>query len=241
MLVLKALLLACSLLSLLPASLALSALADEGFKYPELLVVPRASQTLAKKAADENQSRFTTHLLLQAPAVLTLTAGLSAMGMKEDQSKDTGLFATGVGASWLMMTVFMSAAYTPYRSGLQEVSSMGKKSVEQTLAAERRAEEALQYPAYIMRRLQYISVLTQFGAGVAVAGLAEENESSKVLGGMAAAAALLPLIFSHPWIEAYDQQLEYKKRIYGPLSEVTLLLDNRTGRLVPGFSLRVWL
>lgn len=199
------------------------ALPKDGYQYPELLVVPRASQRLATEANNEAKAGFRTHFILQAPAFMTLIAGASATTMKEAKSKETGAIAAGVGLGWLVATLGLSSVYTPYRTGQAEVGPMSEKSREQSLAKERRAEEALAFPAYIMRRVQYISAFTNFAASIAIAGLPEENEKIKALGGVAAAVALLPLIFDHPWIATYEQQQDYKKKIYGPVAQLTLL------------------
>lgn len=228
-------------LSIIGSALSVDALAaaaarapEEGYHYPELLVVPKASQTLAKAAAEEKQSPYTNHLLLAVPATLTLSAGLGSSGMKDKESKTASMIASGVGAGWVGVSLFMSAMYTPYSSGLKEVQAMPSSNAEQMLAKERKAEQVLSYPAYLMRRMQYLSAFTNFAAGAAVASLEEKNDSARLLGVMAASAAFLPLIFDHTWISTYDQQEDYKKRIYGPLVSMALLTDSRNGQLVPG-------
>ena len=210
---------------------------DESYHYPELLVVPKASQTLTKAAAEEKQSPYTSHLLLAVPGALTLSAGLSSSGMKDKESKTASMIATGVGAGWLSVSLFMSAFYNPYSSGAKEVQGLSDKTAEQSLAKERKAEEALYYPAYLMRRMQYLSAVTNFAAGTAVASLEEKNSNAKLLGVIAAAAAFLPLIFDHPWISTYDQQEDYKKRIYGPLVSMAVLSGSKDGELFPGVGL----
>jgi len=206
----------------------------EGYQYPELLVVPKASQRLTTLAKEENKSRFRSHFILQAPAFFTLLAGLSATSMDEPQSREAGAIASGIGLGWLIGTVGLSAMYTPYRSGQQDVAGLGEKSQEQMLAKERRAEEALYFPAYLMRRVQYISAFTNFAGAIAVTSLPEENEKVKALAGVAALMAFLPLVFDHPWIINHDQQQEYKKKIYGPVAQMTLLpQDQRPSASVP--------
>lgn len=195
----------------------------EGYSYPELLVVPRASQRLTTLANQENKSRARTHFVLQAPAFFTLLAGASAMSMKEAKSKEAAVIASGIGLGWLLGTFSLGAMYTPYRTGQQEITAMSEKTLEQTLAKERRAEEALYFPAYVMRRLQYIATFTNFAGAIAITSLTEENDKVKAVAGVAAVMAFLPLVFDHPWITNYDQQQDYKKRIYGPVAELTIL------------------
>lgn len=215
----------------------------EGYQYPELLVVPRASQRLTTLANQENKSRARTHFVLQAPAFFTLLAGASAMSMKEAKSKEAAAIASGIGLGWLVGTFGLGAMYTPYRTGQQEVAAMSEKTTEQTLAKERRAEEALYFPAYVMRRVQYIAAFTNFAGAIAITSLPEENDKVKAVAGVAAVMAFLPLVFDHPWITNYDQQQDYKKRIYGPVAELTLLPEVSHAQplepkisLVPGFA-----
>jgi hypothetical protein len=206
----------------------------EGYQYPELLVVPKASQRLTTLAQQENKGAYRTHVVLQAPAFFTLLAGASAMTMKEAKSKDAAAIASGIGLGWLLGTFGMSAMYTPYRTGQQEIASLGDKTQEQSLAKERRAEEALYFPAYLMRRVQYVSAFTNFAGAIAITSLPEENEKVKALAGVAAVMAFLPLVFDHPWINNYDQQQEYKKKIYGPLAQLTLLPEESREKITAG-------
>lgn len=206
----------------------------EGYQYPELLVVPKASQRLTSLAHQESKSAYSTHVVLQAPAFFTLLAGASAMSMKEAKSKEAAAIASGIGLGWLLGTVGLSAMYSPYRTGQKEIAPLGDKTQEQSLAKERRAEEALYFPAYLMRRVQYISAFTNFAGAIAITSLPEENEKVKALGGVAAVMAFLPLVFDHPWIINYDQQQEYKKKIYGPVAQLTLLPEESRKRITPG-------
>jgi hypothetical protein len=208
--------------------------AKEGYQYPELLVVPKASQRLTTLANQESKTRFRTHLVFQVPAFFTLMAGASAMSMKEAQSKEAAAIASGIGLGWIVGTMGLSAMYTPYRNGQQDIAGLGEKTLEQQLAKERRAEEALHFPAYLMRRVQYIAAFTNFAGAIAITSLPEENEKVKAVAGIAAVMAFLPLVFDHPWIINYDQQQEYKKKIYGPLAELTLLPESTQEKVTPG-------
>ena len=209
----------------------------DSYQYPELLVVPRASQELAMEAANEKRTSYGTHFLLEAPALLTLMAGLSASGLKDPDGKNASLIATSVGAGWLAAAVGLSVAYSPYRSGLSSINNLPAKTPEQTLARERSAEESLYFPAYVMRRLQYISAITNFGASAAIASQDKASGQCKALASVAAAAAFLPLIFDHPWISNYDQHQDYKKKIYGPLTQISLEPNIQTGQLQPAINL----
>src|SRR5690349_9246653 len=77
----------------------------DGYQYPELLVVPKASQRLTTLANQENKTRFQTHVTLQTPAFFTLLAGVSAMSMKEAQSREAAAIASGIGLGWIVGTL----------------------------------------------------------------------------------------------------------------------------------------
>jgi hypothetical protein len=197
---------------------------DGGYHYPELMVVPKASQTLENMAKKERESSYATHLLLQTPALLTLASGLAVDSGQKENAQNAGTIATFVGGGWLAGTIGLTLFYRPYSTGLRELGSLPAKATPQSaLMRERAAEEKLYYPAYIMRRIQYLSAFTNLAAAGAVAGSVKNNNTALTLGALAAATSLLPLIFDHPWIAAYDQHEDYKKKIYGPISGVTLL------------------
>ena len=208
---------------------------SKDFEYPELLVSPSASERLATEAKSENRNRWSVHWAIQASALTTLMAGLSSNGDpgknaeeaerkgEEVGSKSAAKAATYVGGLWLVATTAMSAAYTPYQSGLSNLKGISQSNKKDKLAYERYAEEALYAPSRVATVMKWASFATNAGASMMVV----QNASKPITRGMGAMAVLgsaLPILFEHPWNEVYRFQGEYKKRIYGPLSQVQFSL-----------------
>ncbi|MGE0172567.1 MAG: hypothetical protein AB7T49_07280 [Oligoflexales bacterium] len=215
--------------------------AKEGFDYPELLVVPLASQRLADEAKKEEQKAWSIHAPVQISALATIFAGTQVMGDKKkggdlSDAHYAGLAATVIGSGWLLTTIGMSAAYRPYGSGHSEIKKMPSKSREDKLYRERIAEERIQAPAQIAGAIKWGSVLSNFAASVAVLASAEEDVA-KVYGGVSAILSLGPLFFDYGWRTVYQNQENYKKRIYGPLSVLPATMrDPQTSAVFRGVS-----
>lgn len=195
------------------------------YEYPELLVAPSASERLSQEAKAEAKNSWRTHWTFESSAALTLIAGVLASsdpGKKDladgdtSMTKTASLAAYAIGGGWLATSVLLSTSYTPYQTGMHELGANRGTSKREQLAYERRAEESLYRPARISGVLKWTSFATNLLAGGFVAGTAK-NDTTKIAGGMAAIASLLPLMFEHPWTQTYRFQEDYKKRIYGPL------------------------
>lgn len=223
---------------------AIAAPNTEGFEYPELMVIPRASDRLEAEAKKESDRKFLTHLPIQASALTTLAAGIIQLEGRDAHKDPDGTSAwagIAVGSGWLLATGVMAAIGQPYSSAWKEVSALPKGSRREQLARERMAEEALNHQARLGRTLQWIAMPTNFFASVYMAAKAEPGSFSQVVDGVAAAMALAPLIFRYSWIDVAGEQEEYKKRIYGPIGGMvpkpTWFRDRVTGSLSPGMAL----
>src|SRR4051812_12685888 len=75
------------------------------YDYPELMVTPSASERLTMQGKSEESKRWTTHLPIQASALMTLTAGIL---QKDKNGARTGLAGIAVGGSWLIGTFILS-------------------------------------------------------------------------------------------------------------------------------------
>ncbi len=215
---------------------------SDAFEYPELLVTPSASKRLKMEAAQEEKSVWTSHWPVQTSALMTLTAGVLGMGDAGNKNDKTdangqkvksdakpsvyyaGLAGIGVGTGWLVTTVLFSSSYRPYQTGQKEIGKLPDKDRKDALMKERFAEEYIEKPASIGSRLMWISVFTNFGTGVAIAASAGADET-KVAGGLAAVLAFTPLLFQYRWQQVMNYHEEYKKKIYGPLSDVRFSID----------------
>lgn len=215
--------------SLLCASLPLTSYA-QNLSYPELSVAPRASDRLQTEANAESQNRFFTHIPIQTSAAATLIAGVMSINDPgqpvevegaSPSSYWAGITGVAVGGGWLALTGLMSVAYTPYKTGAAAIRAMPKGTTHEQLTRERAAEEQINAPARLGTRLTYLSVITNLGANAFIVASAAES-TARVTGAIAIALSAAPLLFDYRWNEVADYQRDYKKRIYGPLSSITL-------------------
>jgi hypothetical protein len=220
---------------------------EETYDYPELLVVPRATKRLSDEAKQEEKSAWRNHLPIQISALSTIAASTMVMGERKEPGNDysdahyAGLSGMVIGSGWLAATVGLSLWYRPYADGVAELKKMGGKSKEDQLYRERIAEESLYAPAYLATLLKYGSVVSNLAANVAMAG-GTKDQDAKIYAGVAALLALGPLFFEYPWEDVYDNQMDYKKRIYGPLSlGPALMTKPDSSSLFPGLNLVVTL
>lgn len=209
----------------------------EKFDYPELMVVPRASERLKQEAALESQqSQWTQYLPLQISALATLLAGTQTL---DSAQPGQGIVGIGVGAGWLALTSLMATSYRPYQSSWQRVKSMPEGSTREQLVRERMSEEQIASASSAGERIRWMSILTNLGAVVTMGAKGGPAGFSTAQAFQIGAAifAFAPLIYGFHWHDVYLDQREYKKRIYGPVASATLLYDQKSQTYVPGLSL----
>lgn len=223
----------------------LPTVSDDLFKsldYPELQVVPRATERLQLEVQNESEMNYFTHWPLQVSALATLAFGLTGKVAKDDasdqQKKELNLASTGaigVGAFWLVTTGVISWQ-KPYASGLNKVRRVKGNDKKAELLRERIAEEALETPAKTMKTLTTLSVISNLLAVGYLAGYA--NDSVLKTAVAAGILAFTPWVFEHRYIESWDKQLEYKRKIYAPMSSLTFGYDQKSREYYPQMSLR---
>ena len=212
--------------------------------YPELQVVPRASERLRMEAKNESGSWFVAHWPVELSGLYTLYVGLSAESNRKedlsasetDDAKTISTITTGVGAAWVVGGVLLGAQ-RPYRSGLRSVNKLSGKDDRSALLRERLAEEALERPARTMRVLQYVSVATNLT--VNALNLSYLNDQGKITAGLGMILSFLPLVFRDPSITVHEKHLEYKRKIYAPLKTGGIHIDSTRGAITPMTNL-VW-
>lgn len=206
--------------------------------YPELQVVPRASERLRIEAKEERGSWFVMHWPTELAGLATLTNGLLASGYKkdlsakgEDEFKTINSFTTVVGAAWLAGGLILGGQ-KPYARGYNAINSKGQgKSERAALMRERLAEESLERPAKTMRILKHFAVVSNFSMNV-LTGI-YLDDTGKVVSGVAAVLSFLPYMFDDHSIEVHDKHIEYKKKIYTPLKGASVHIDPETKKLTP--------
>lgn len=210
--------------------------------YPELQVVPRATDRLAMESPLEKDLGLAMFWPFQFSALSTLTAGLMMKGkLKEDateqERKDADFAANtavGIGAAWIGLTYYLLAT-EPYGSELVKIKKYKGIDKKTDLLRERMAEEALQKPAELIRTLTWISFITNFGASVNL--IDRSSKDNNLYPALAGVMAFLPLIFKNRYIGNYEKHLEYKRKIYSPVVSTTLFRENARSNYSPGLLL----
>jgi hypothetical protein len=207
------------------------------FEYPELLVTPRSSERVASEAAKEPSSRWTTQLPIQVSAAASLATGITLLS-SPDRAKDpdgvAGIPGVVVGGAWLVTTLALEAFYQPYTSAHQDLAAMPAKTPREQLIRERFAEEAIKSAARLDGQLRWLSVLTNLGSSAYMIAKAQSGSFSQVMGGVAAAFSLAPIVFCGHRHQVAHEQESYKKRIYAPIASATLMSEPGTGNPAPG-------
>ncbi len=218
----------------------------EKLDYPELSVVPRASVRLGNEALEENHHQWTTYLPLQVSALSTFCAGLLSNGnMGNGDSR--GTLGMVVGGTWLVTSVVLSLTYRPYQSIWKNVTGLKQSTIREQLTRERAAEEGIRRTADLGKKLEWLSIGSQFLTSVYLLSKSSPHNPSVSQGSVSSTvqafqlAAVLfsiaPLIFPFYWNEVYEDQINYKKRIYAPVAGVLFFENPLTHQWTPGMSL----
>jgi hypothetical protein len=203
--------------------------------YPELQVVPRASERLRMEAKDERGNWFIAHWPIELSGLVTMGVGLSTKdrdGLKskdQDDAKMIRNLTTAVGGAWVVGGLILGLQ-KPYATGYRRIGKPVKDE-RGALMRERLAEEALERPAKTMRVLQHISVATNF----VMNGLSaiHADDKGRVVAGVGAVLSFLPYMFEDHQITAYNKHVEYKKKIYTPIKGASLYYDPDSQTVTP--------
>jgi hypothetical protein len=212
--------------------------------YPELQVVPRASERLAMESKAERGSWFVEHWPVELSGLFTLYVGNSSRSSRRENLTDKekadaqtiATVTTTVGAGWLIGGLIMGGQH-PYGTAAKAIGPRKGKDERSMLLRERLSEEALERPAKTMRVLQYVSVLTN--AGVNALNIPYTNDKGKVTAGLGVILAFLPMMFTDHSIDVYDKHIEYKKKIYAPLETASFHYEAYTKTFTPMTNL-IW-
>lgn len=221
--------------------------AAEGYDYPELLVTPRATDRVASEAKSENREAFGRYTAIQVSALSTLFVGLMVKGdpgktegdeVSRASAQSAGQIGMLTGGGWLVATLTMGGIYRPYKKAQKDFGEMPARTQREQLARERIAEEGLQAPGRLSRRMKWLSVVSNAGTSAYMASQAGKS-TNKAYGGLSTLVAFAPLVFTSSFEVLMDYHDDYKKKIYGPLQTAGLAYDPVSKSLVPtlGFSM----
>ncbi len=222
-----------------------TAAVEREYVYPELSVVPKASEQILNQSLKEKNGSIGNHLPLLVPASMTFLAGLveQISGARVDLSRPNSAnqyapwVGMGVGAAWWAVSLGILNRLEIHESASKEVASLPTGTQRDQLLKERRAEEAIDKAGAIARRMKWISFGSNLLASGFMAGTAKDGNASLYFALASAATSFAPILFPHSWESLEDQHRDYKKRIYAPVAGITFLKDPRSSiALTPGFS-----
>lgn len=225
----------------------LKSAALEDFKaldYPELQVVPRASERLLIESQKNKDKGIVLLLPYVIPSVFTLVSGAVATGglrdslsaSDRDDAQKGASAAIGIGALSLGIAYWYVQA-DQYGETAGQLRGLKSKDRRTELFKERMSEEAFERSFQQFSKAKWIFAVSHFLANAALAGKIEgDNNVIPVLGMVTAWA---PLLFSTDYETNYQKQLDYKKRIYVPLTMMDIKYNSQTQAWVPQTSF-VW-
>ena len=208
----------------------------EKLDYPELQVVPRASERLRIEAIEERSSWYYTHwqiMLSGLATAYTATTFQERSGMSEQEKADAGsvkAIGQAIGFGWVGAGILIGLQ-RPYRAGVTAISKYEGKDTRSMIMRERLAEEALEKPARLMGPIRTAAVISNFalclGMGVFM------SDEGRITAGVSALLAFLPSMYEDHTIRVYEKHLEYKSKIYGPISSLAPAYDPLTKSFAP--------
>ncbi len=216
----------------------------DNLDYPELQVVPRATERLAMEAKDEKSSWFMTHWQFEISGLFTALVGFSGSSQarkdltteEKDMSSKLGAATGAVGASWFLAGVLLGMR-KPYQEGMNNITKYSGKGIRAAVLRERLAEEAMERPTRVIRPLKWVSAFTNFSMNMAMGYYL--TDQGRVMAGIAAFLAFLPMMYEDHNISVYERHLEYKAKIYGPVSSVVPHYDSQSKKAIP-FARLTW-
>lgn len=195
----------------------------KGLDYPELQVVPRASDRLLMETQNEREYGWIAFWPYQVSSVMTLLAGNRLRGNYKDdtlteiQKKDSdniALSAMALGVGGLGLSIFL-IRMDLYGDGFKRVKSVKVTDKRSELLRERLSEESLEKPAHLINMLTTVSVASNLLANLAV--ISQANADVRNYAAIGVVASFLPWMFSNRYVDNWQKQEEYKRKIYTPL------------------------
>ncbi len=198
---------------------------EHTYDYPELSVVPRATDRLALEA--EHEKHDVSMLPVALSGLVTGAVGLATWSTVERSAP-----AVAVGSFWLIGSATLGLWYKPYASAQEEVAHLTQDaSVRSVLMRERFAEAALERAASMAQKIRWMSVISNVVASAAMIQKQNNNNDSVIsptaFQAVSVLVALAPLVFRPHAIDVWHDQQEYKKRIYGPVARPWLFFDSK--------------
>ena len=206
--------------------------------YPELQVIPHASDRLKIEAHEEEYDWFYAHWQIEGSGIATLANALMANSQVRPGLNDSSLSQEAsvatlgkvVGIGWVTAGVLIGAGHM-YRRGTSNLARFNGKDERSMILRERLAEETLERPARLMGPLIWASVISNVGTNLLLGSYL--SDQGRVVAGVSALLGLLPLFYEDHSVSVYKKHLEYKTRIYRPVSSMGLKYEIQNKNYIP--------
>lgn len=205
---------------LILSSVALNAFA-QNLTYPELNVVPRASQRVKLEIKNESRDAWSSNLAVQISSLSTLSAGImasSSVDTDKDENKLSPVIAMSVGGAWLSATAWAAMKYRPYKESFKRIRKLPYKTKRERLIVERLAEEEINTLRSLGKRIRWFSTFSNLAASTYLLESVEGDSDAHMAASVSALLALGPLFFNYKWENIAKEQEKYKKKIYTPVA-----------------------
>lgn len=214
--------------------------------YPELQVVPRATERLHLEAQEERDNMISPYWAIQLGAIANIVSGMNSAGkyledkdgIVTQKAKEDNTIASqtsiAVGTIWLGVTWYANnrLGYLGAQSTIRRVSGKDKKS---EIFRERLAEEAFERPAKLAHFLKYAAVATNFVAAVYMDSSSGQDNPNYAA--IAAITSLLPLFVDNRLEVNWEKHQEYKRKIYTPVMNWDFKYDQYARNIEPQLTL----
>lgn len=210
--------------------------------YPELQVVPRASERLMIESAAVRDKGMMALFPYVLSSTFTLASGVVVnSGLRSDISPDdqdrarsSAKIAMGLGALGLGLAYWHTNSDN-YGAVAAQIRGLKNKDRRTELLKERLAEEAFERSAEQFSRWKWVFATTNLIACAELTG--KTKGDSNAIPTVGIAAALLPLFIKSSFETNYQKQIEYKRRIYVPLSWFDYRYDTQAKNFEPQMNL----
>lgn len=169
--------------------------------YPELNVVPRASERIRLEAVEEARGQGLEYLPLIAPGLMTLAVGGMASGTLQegDEESYSPAVAIGVGALTVLATSWAALMYGPYKRAYAKLKKLPARNKREILKRERMAEEEINELRSIGFRTRLTIAIANAAADGYLSGTIDDSDEdvkkAKSLAAISQVVSILPIFF----------------------------------------------